>query len=130
MQTRRLWLPAACLATLALAVVLVGEASSHDIYNPARTALVNAERQLSETAREEQDILERLQRMHGELDSALQLLASAEQLDPAMQAPIADVRERLAALQDKPSLCPQDSSSAVVTYQQLLGDVQALIEHY
>ena len=36
----------------------------------------------------------------------------------------------IAALQDKPALCPMDSKSSLSVYSQLLNDLQALIDHY
>ena len=104
--------------------------AGHDLYSPARTALLNAQRQVAESLGQEREILERLRQMHGALDSSLALLANAEELDPSMKSRIEDVRNRLAALQDKPALCPQDKNSSLDVYSQLLGDLQALIEHY
>ena len=70
-------------------------AATHDIYNPAHTALVNAQRQLAESSRQQQEISERLQRMHAEIDSSLELLKSARELDPAMKASIETISNRL-----------------------------------
>jgi septal ring factor EnvC (AmiA/AmiB activator) len=143
MKTRRMPFPISFLAAVAMPVVLLiatasvplGSAAttssaSHDLYNPARTALVNARKQLAESSRQERDILERIKRMHTDLDSSLALLANAGDLDPSMQDQIGDVRKRLAALQDRPSLCPMDSTSSLLVYDQLLDDLQALITHY
>jgi len=103
---------------------------SHDIYNPARVALVNAQRQLAESSRQEQDILERIRQMHRELESSLALLSDAASKDPAMEESIGTVRARLAALKDRPGLCPMDNNSSLAEYDLLLKDLQALIEHY
>lgn len=143
MQIRRAFFPMILLSLFALAgILLAGRAgiapvaaappptATHDIYNPARTALVNAQRQLAESARLEKDILQRLKQMHRELDSSLELLASAQQLDPAMQGSIDAVRQRLAELRDSPALCPLDRPSSVGVYAGLLDELQALIEHY
>jgi len=105
-------------------------AKTHDIYNPARTALVNAQRQLAESSRQQQEILERMQRVYAELDSSLALLASAGKLDPAMEAPIESIRTRLATLREQPSDCPMVNSSSLDVYTQLLDELQGLIEHY
>jgi hypothetical protein len=105
-------------------------APTHDIYNPARTALVNAQRQLAESSRQQQEILDRLQRIYAELDSSLALLASAGELDPAMQTPIESIRTRLAALRERPSDCPMANTSSLDVYTQLLDELQGLIEHY
>lgn len=142
MQQRRASFPITIPATAALALLLLvvtgmpllaetpAPAATHDIYNPARTALVNAQRQLAESSRQQQEILERLQRVHTELNSSLALLESAGQLDPSMQAPIEDIRTRLAALKDQPATCPMGNSSSLEVYNQLLGELQGLIEHY
>jgi hypothetical protein len=134
--------PIQIISALALPLaLLVGTASiplgatptapgGHDLYNPARTALVNAQKQLAESSRQEQDILGRVRQMHSELDSSLALLGNAAELDPVMREQIAAVRARLAALQDKPALCPMDNSSSLRVYSQLLDDLQALIDHY
>jgi hypothetical protein len=105
-------------------------AATHDIYNPARTALVNAQRQLAESSRQQQEILDRLQRVYAELDSSLALMASAGELDPAMQAPIESIRTRLAALRERPSSCPMANTSSLDVYTQLLDELQGLIEQY
>ena len=126
------------ITVLALVVyVLIGPANTppvmagnHDIYNPARTALVNAQKQLAESAKQEQDMLQRIQRMHRELDSSLELLASAETLDPSQRAPIEALRTRLAALKDRPTLCPMDNQTSLDIYAGLLDDIQSMIEHY
>jgi septal ring factor EnvC (AmiA/AmiB activator) len=104
--------------------------ASHDLYNPARVALVNAERQLAESSRQEQDILERVQQMHKELESSLSLLAEAADKDPGMQQSITDIRNRLSALKDRPALCPLDNNSSIDVYGKVLADLQALIDRY
>jgi septal ring factor EnvC (AmiA/AmiB activator) len=102
---------------------------SHDIYNLARTDLVNAQRQLADSSRQHQDTLERLERMQAELDKSLALLESAAQRDPSMKAPIDAIRKRLATLKEQSSLCTAGDSSPQV-YKQLLDELQQLIEHY
>lgn len=105
-------------------------AAHHDIYNSARTALVNAQRQLAESLWQEQELLKSVQHVQQELNDSLALLASAEELDPSMKAPIGELRSRLTALQARSSLCPMDSSSSLERYRKLLDDLQVLIEHY
>lgn len=140
MQKQRVSLPltmpllAALLLSLVAGMPLLADtpppAKSHDIYNPARTDLVNAQRRLAESSQQQQDILERLERMHAELDNSLALLASAAQHDPSMANPIERVRKRLATLKEQPSLCPAGNSSVLEVYSQLLDELQGLIEHY
>jgi hypothetical protein len=105
-------------------------APEHDLYNPARAALVNARRQLAETFRQEQDILEQRRRVHRELDASLKLLADAEQLDPSMSAPIEGLRERISVLESDPCATQFDGETLKELYDRLLADFEALIEHY
>jgi hypothetical protein len=100
------------------------------LYNPARVALINARQQLSESLRQEEDILEQVRRVHKELDASLALLASAEQIDPTMKAPIEALRAQLSALENDPSVAEMDSETLRSTYQRLLAEFEALIERY
>lgn len=108
----------------------IAPAAHHDIYNPTRTALVNAHRQLTESLAQEREILERIKRTREELDASLALLEKAEDLDPSMKTPIDSLRSQMAALQDTSSLCPLDSSSSLDLYSELLDGLQTLIDHY
>jgi hypothetical protein len=143
MQKPRVLIPTTVLAGLALVgLLLAGPASmpliaetppaaaSHDIYNPARTALVNAQRQLAESIHQQQEILEQTKHIHGQLNSSLELLASAAALDPSMKAPINAVRQRLASLQDDPALCSMKNGSSLADASTLLDELQLLIDHY
>ena len=105
-------------------------AATHDIYNPARTALVNAQRQVADSSRQQQEILERLRRVHTEINSSLELLKSAREQDPAMQASIETIGKRLRALQDQTSSCLMGNKSSLDAYTGLLDELQGLIEHY
>jgi chromosome segregation ATPase len=111
-------------------VLPVTRTSDHDLYNPARTALVNARAQLAETFSQEEDILEQMQRVHRELDESLTLLANARQIDPAMKAPIDALRARLSALEDDRAVAHMDTETLRGIYQRLLADFEALIQHY
>lgn len=111
-------------------VLPVTRTSDHDLYNPARTALINARAQLAETLSQEQDILEQMQRVHRELDASLTLLANARQIDPAMKVPINTLRARLSALEDDRAVAQMDTETLRGTYQRLLADFEALIQHY
>lgn len=105
-------------------------APAHDLYNPARTALVNARRQLAETFRQEQDILKQRQSVHRELDESLKLLATAEQIDPSMKAPIEALREQIAELERDPCASKYEGETLKELYDKLLAEFEALIEHY
>lgn len=124
------------LFTLLLAfygVPLLAEAppeGPHDLYNPARTALVNAQLQLAESSQQQREFLERAERMAKGIDNSLALLENAGQLDPSRKVAIDEVRQRLAALQQDASLCTLARSTTLDTYDQLLNDLQGLIERY
>ena len=105
-------------------------AGPHDLYNPARTALVNAQLQLAESIQQQREFLERAERMVKGMDSSLAQLESAAQLDPSMRVSIDEVRERLAALRQEASLCSQENAATLDAYDQLLNDLQNLIERY
>ncbi len=120
----------ACATNMPAQAEKANSAQAHDIYNPARAALINAQRQLAESYRQQQDVLARTARMHKELQTSLALLTKAEQLDPANKATIEALRSRLAALEDRPTLCPMDSQSSLDVYSQLLDEMQTLIEQY
>lgn len=102
----------------------------HDLYNPARVALVNARRQVAESSSQEQEMLVSIKRMHAELDSSIELLADAQNMDPSIKARLQAIRERLAALGDSSSLCPMGSDSSLQTYDQILDELQRLIDQY
>ena len=102
----------------------------HDLYNAARTALVNAQLQLAESSQQQREFLERIERMAKGIDNSLALLENASQLDPSRKVAIDQVRQRLAALQQEASLCTLARSTTLDTYDQLLNDLQGLIERY
>jgi chromosome segregation ATPase len=115
---------------VAVALAYGDQPGSHDLYNPARTALVNARRQLAETFRQEQDIQVQRERVHRELAESLKLLENAEQLDQAMKAPIEDLKQRIAALDQDPCGSRHEGKSLEELYDELLADFEALIAHY
>jgi septal ring factor EnvC (AmiA/AmiB activator) len=102
----------------------------HDLYNPARTALVNARQYLSESFSQEQDVLEQLKRIHHELDESLRLLARAEEIDPTVKAQVDVLRARLTALEDQRTISGMDKQTLRDTDQTLLRDFEELIQHY
>ena len=87
---------AAILVIAAFLLVSSLNTPEQGLYDPARVALINARRQLSESFSQEQEILEQVRRVHKELDASLALLASAEQSDPTIKAPIDALRAQIA----------------------------------
>jgi predicted nuclease with TOPRIM domain len=115
---------------LPLAAETASPAEAHDLYNPARTALVNAQLQLAESSQQQREFRERAERMVKGMDNSLAQLENAAQLDPAMRVSIEEVREKLAALRQEASLCSQENAATLDAYDQLLNDLQNLIERY
>ena len=105
-------------------------APDHDIYNPARTAMVNAQKELAESLELEREVVERIEHARQKIDASAALLASAGRLDPSMQAPIEQLQSQLTTLQNSASLCPGDTASCLGLYRQMLDDLQAMIEQY
>jgi chromosome segregation ATPase len=118
------------MVSLTVAAETPSAGTGRDIYNPARTALINAQRQLAESSQLEKDILERVQRMHTELTASLDLLASAQQHDPSMITQIEALRSQLVELQSNHRTCLDDGKASLQLYDKLLADLQALIDHY
>ena len=139
MQKKRVSPPAVRVGLFTVLLALYGmpvraetasPAEAHDLYNPARTALVNAQLQLAESSQQQREFLERAERMVKGMDNSLALLENAGQLDPSMRVSIEEVRERLVALRQEASLCSLDKRTTLDTYGQLLNDLQGLIERY
>ena len=102
----------------------------HDIYNPARTAMVNAHKELAESLELEREIVDRIGRARQKIDASVALLASAGRYDPAMQPPIDRLQSQLTNVLNSASLCPGDTPSCLDLYRQMLDDLQTLIEQY
>ena len=102
----------------------------HDIYNSARTAMVNAHKELAESLELEREIVDRIGRARQKIDASVALLASAGRYDPAVRPPIDRLQSQLATVLNSSSLCPGDTPSCLDRYRQMLDDLQTLIEQY
>ena len=105
-------------------------ATEHDLYNPARAALVNAQRQLALTYSSEMDMIEQKRRISQELDDSLKLLAEARHSDASMQAAIDALRAKISELRNAPRNTDMDGESLRELYSSLLTDFENLINHY
>lgn len=105
-------------------------ATEHDLYNPTRAALVNAQRQLALTYSSEMDMIEQKRRISQELDNSLKLLAEARHSDVSMQADIDALRAKISDLRNAPRDTDLDGESLRDLYSRLLTDFEKLINHY
>lgn len=101
--------------------------SGPNYYQPARVALVSAQRQLAESYSHEKALLEQLRIVHNELDAAMGDLQKAEYLDHADQREIESLRLRLKALEDAKQLSHTTPEQLQESYQSLTAQLDALI---
>ncbi|MGA7982653.1 MAG: hypothetical protein WCA32_20830 [Chromatiaceae bacterium] len=99
-----------------------------NLYDPARVALSRAESHLDRSYDHDEELLSEIRAAHQELDSAIDLLESAEEADPAIKGQIEAVRLRLEALkkeQPTPAMTPKKLHR---TYRELLADINKLLK--
>lgn len=96
-------------------------------YDPARTALVNARLLFEESLGHEQVLVDQLQMAHDELDSAINQLSKAADLEPAFRTRIASLRARLLALEDPDSPGETSPEKLRQSYRDLMAQIEALI---
>ena len=119
------------LAIIALvAVIFFGPALRErepDYYNPARTALVNARLLFEESLGHEQELIDQLQMVREELDSAITHLGKAADLDPADRARIEALRSSIQTMERSDGLADLSSNELHQSYRDLLAQMDALI---
>ncbi|MCG6870363.1 MAG: hypothetical protein LJE91_17020 [Gammaproteobacteria bacterium] len=96
-------------------------------YAPARTALVNARLRFEESLGHERALIAQLDKAHQELDSAINKLALAANLDPADQARIEDLRSSLLSIESGDRLGETNSTKLHRLYGDLLAKMDTLI---
>jgi septal ring factor EnvC (AmiA/AmiB activator) len=101
--------------------------SGPNYYQPARVALVSAQRQLAESYSHEKALIEQLHTVHSELDAAMADLEKAESLDHADKREIETMRVRLQALEDARQLSHTTPEQLQESYQGLTAQLDALI---
>jgi chromosome segregation ATPase len=102
--------------------------SGPNYYQPARVALVSAQRQLAESYSHEKALLEQLRIVHNELDAAMANLGKAEKLDHADKRKIESLRLRLKSLEDARQLSHTTPEQLQESYQSLTTQLDALID--
>lgn len=132
----RIWIAVGVFVLVAVAVtfaLLVVDLAKDrpNLYDPARVALVEAQRNLSEAyghAAQEKALYEQVQAVHRSLDQALTLLGNAERLDPSDRAMIDSLRARLTLLEDDQKILHTPDSELRRSFQELSEEMQKLIE--
>jgi len=121
----------ALLVGLAAALTLVGVIVLYrqrpDLYDPARSALVEADLHISRAYGHERTLLQQLHEGRRELDTALTYLEHAAHVDPALRIQIEPLRNRLRTLQDDTARGRLSTGELHHSYQELLARVEALI---
>ena len=115
----------AAALTLAILIILIHQRP--DLYNPVRSALVEAHLHLVRAYGHERELLQQLREGERELDMALEYLGRVEHLDPALQGQIEPLRARLRTLQDDAVLDQLTINALHRNYQEMYAQVQALI---
>jgi hypothetical protein len=98
-----------------------------NLYDPARVALSRAETHLNRSYDREEDIMTEVRAARQELDSAVELLESAADADPAIKGQVETIQLRLNNLkteQPPPSMTPKELHRA---YRELLADINKLL---
>lgn len=98
-----------------------------NFYQPARTPLVAAQHHLAESYSHAAALLEQMQMVHRELDTAIVALANAERLDPADHQTIIRLRHSLKALEDPNTVARMNADELHQTYRELSSSIETLI---
>jgi septal ring factor EnvC (AmiA/AmiB activator) len=101
--------------------------SEPDYYQPARAALVAAQKRLADSYQHETALIEQLQISHRDLDAAINELQKAARKAPGNQQRIEDLRVRLHALADPDWLAKADTKQMQQSFRELSDEIDALI---
>jgi hypothetical protein len=119
------------LIALAVGVVLLfftlPEDDSID-EDPALDALLRAQSHLVQSYRPEQDLLSESQAAHRELSAAIELLAAAQQEDPATAEKIKGLRSELQAIESEKDFGGMTPENLQARYRKLRRELEALID--
>ena len=96
-------------------------------YTPARTALVNARLRFEESLGHERALIAQLDKAHQELDSAIDKLAMAANLDPADRVRIEALRSSLQSIESDDRLGETSPRKLHLLYGDLLAKMDTLI---
>jgi septal ring factor EnvC (AmiA/AmiB activator) len=121
-----------CIIALAAAIYFGPALREHepDYYDPARAALIKAERQFEESLVHEEVMIDQLKMAHEELDSAIAQLAKVADLDPVHRSRIESLRKSLQSIERKNSADPGETNPEKLQqdYRDLLAQIGALIK--
>jgi hypothetical protein len=117
---------ALALGTLFLFLDLYGERP--DLFEPARGAISDAAMILSQTYSDEQDLIDRFQTVHRQLEKVIALLDRAKRLDPADRREIETLRVRLQALENPSRMVSDDPERLKHSYHELIEQLNALAD--
>jgi septal ring factor EnvC (AmiA/AmiB activator) len=115
------------LAVVALLLVAQFRKEASTRYDPALNALLKAQSHLSESYRPQENLLRDLQDAHRELSATIDLLAAAEQTDPAMSKKIDEMRESLKALETEKGMEQMTLDELHTRYRTLTTELKDLI---
>ena len=120
-----------CIIALAAAVYFGPALREHEpnYYDPARAALIKAQRQFEESLVHEQVLIEQLKMAHEGLDSAIAQLAKVADLDPAHRSRIESLRKSLQSIENQNSTDSGETNPEKLqqAYRDLLAQIDALI---
>jgi hypothetical protein len=93
---------------------------------PGRSILSKAELRLAESYNDEKILVDKLHKMHSNLDKVIQLLTQAEQLDQADKQIIETIRKRLQALENPDKLAATNPDSLHQAYKEMMDTLSQL----
>lgn len=96
-------------------------------YNPARAALVNARLLFLESLEHEEELITQLQEVRKELDSAINQLGRAADLDRGDRAKIEELRSGLQSIERSGGSGELSSQELDQSYRDLLAQMDVLI---
>jgi septal ring factor EnvC (AmiA/AmiB activator) len=96
--------------------------------DPALDDLLRAQSHVSRSYGPQEDMLSESQKAQRELNAAIDLLAAAEQADPAASKKIDDLRARLEALKDEQRVAAMTREELRASYQELRDELKRLID--
>ena len=129
--TRRLRSAAGFLVVaLAIVAVLLVAQFRKEVstpYDPALSALLKAQSHLSQSYHPQENLVRDLQDAHRELSAAVNLLAAAEQTEPAMSTKIEELRSDLLALETEKGIEQMTLDELHTRYRTLTTELNDLI---
>jgi hypothetical protein len=116
------------LAVGAVLLLLMFGHNTRILYDPALADLLQARSHLNRSYGPETKVLSQTQRARRELGTAIDLLAAAEQADPAKSAAIEGLRSDLKALEVRQDTGRMTPDELRASYHKLRGEIAGLIK--